>query len=198
MSSVGFGLSPASGRGISELVLHGKCQFADLTALSLARFADTPPTGASGRLDRAPTSRWCRRDDGRRSLAHRQGAAARTARARDRRGRGAARAWRPRVEAARAGIEVMLVDEHPVDNDMMAMDVPLYFGGRMDPAVRNRAAHARARGRVEPGAGRRGRRGRGRPARHLRVGRVHAGPDVHASSRRHCSAGRRPRSWLVG
>ena len=43
------------------------------------------------------------------------------------------------MEAARAGIEVMLVDEHPVDNDMMAMDVPLYFGGRMDPAVRNRA-----------------------------------------------------------
>ena len=42
------------------------------------------------------------------------------------------------MEAARAGIEVMLVDEHPVDNDMMAMDVPLYFGGRMDPAVRNR------------------------------------------------------------
>jgi sarcosine oxidase subunit beta len=43
MSSVGFGLSPASGRGIADLVLHGKCQFADLTALSLARFADTPP-----------------------------------------------------------------------------------------------------------------------------------------------------------
>jgi sarcosine oxidase subunit beta len=43
MSSVGFGLSPASGRGISELVLHGKCQFADLGALALSRFADTPP-----------------------------------------------------------------------------------------------------------------------------------------------------------
>src|SRR5258706_1437225 len=43
------------------------------------------------------------------------------------------------IEAARAGVEVMLIDEHPVDNDMMAMDVPLYFGGRMDPSVRNRA-----------------------------------------------------------
>jgi len=43
------------------------------------------------------------------------------------------------IEAARAGAEVLLVDEHPVDNDMMAMDVPLYFGGRMDPSVRNRA-----------------------------------------------------------
>lgn len=43
MSSVGFGLSPASGKAISELVLHGRCRFADLTALRLARFAHTPP-----------------------------------------------------------------------------------------------------------------------------------------------------------
>jgi thioredoxin reductase len=43
------------------------------------------------------------------------------------------------IEAARAGAEVLLVDENPVDNDMMAMDVPLYFGQRMDPSVRNRA-----------------------------------------------------------
>ena len=43
------------------------------------------------------------------------------------------------IEAARAGADVLLVDEHPVDNDMMAMDVPLYFGQRMQPSVRNRA-----------------------------------------------------------
>jgi sarcosine oxidase subunit beta len=43
MSSVGFGLSPASGKAISELVRHGRCLFADLGALRLARFADTPP-----------------------------------------------------------------------------------------------------------------------------------------------------------
>lgn len=43
MSSVGFGLSPAVGRGISELVRHGRCLFADLGALRLGRFADTPP-----------------------------------------------------------------------------------------------------------------------------------------------------------
>ena len=43
MSSVGFGLSPASGKAISELVLHRHCRFADLTALRLARFADVPP-----------------------------------------------------------------------------------------------------------------------------------------------------------
>ena len=43
MSSVGFGLSPAAGRGVSDLVLHGRCQFADLSALSLGRFAETPP-----------------------------------------------------------------------------------------------------------------------------------------------------------
>ncbi len=44
------------------------------------------------------------------------------------------------IEAAEAGIEVLLVDEHPVDNDMMAMNVPLCFGQRMDGAVRNRTA----------------------------------------------------------
>jgi sarcosine oxidase subunit beta len=42
MSSVGFGLSPAVGRAISELVQHGRCQFADLGELGLSRFADTP------------------------------------------------------------------------------------------------------------------------------------------------------------
>ena len=35
------------------------------------------------------------------------------------------------IEAARAGVEVLLIDENPIDNDMMAMDVPLYFGQRM-------------------------------------------------------------------
>jgi len=43
MSSVGFGLSPAVGKGISELARHGRCLFADLGALRLGRFTDTPP-----------------------------------------------------------------------------------------------------------------------------------------------------------
>jgi len=42
MSSVGFGLSPAVGRAVSELVRFGQCQFADLGALALGRFAHTP------------------------------------------------------------------------------------------------------------------------------------------------------------
>jgi sarcosine oxidase subunit beta len=42
MSSVGFGLSPAVGRAISDLVQHGRCTFADLGALASSRFADTP------------------------------------------------------------------------------------------------------------------------------------------------------------
>ena len=43
------------------------------------------------------------------------------------------------IEAARCGVDVLLVDENPLDNDMMAMDVPLYFGQRMQPIVRNRS-----------------------------------------------------------
>ena len=43
MSSVGFGLSPASGRAIAQLVTQGHCDFADLRQFDLARFADLAP-----------------------------------------------------------------------------------------------------------------------------------------------------------
>jgi thioredoxin reductase len=42
--------------------------------------------------------------------------------------------------AARAGARVLLLDEHPLDPELMAMDVPLYFGQRMSAAVRDRGA----------------------------------------------------------
>ena len=43
MSGVGFGLSPATGHAIQQLVTDGACDFADLTTFSLARFADLEP-----------------------------------------------------------------------------------------------------------------------------------------------------------
>jgi sarcosine oxidase subunit beta len=43
LSSVGFGLSPAAGRAIRDLVLAGACSFADLSTLTLARFASLEP-----------------------------------------------------------------------------------------------------------------------------------------------------------
>jgi len=42
LSSVGFGLSPASGRAIADLVTTGTCSFADVGKLSLNRFANLP------------------------------------------------------------------------------------------------------------------------------------------------------------
>ncbi len=42
MSSVGFGLSPASGHAIRDLVLDGVCSFADLGKLGSARFTGLP------------------------------------------------------------------------------------------------------------------------------------------------------------
>ena len=42
MSGVGFGLSPASGHAIRDLVLDGACSFTDLSKLSIRRFADLP------------------------------------------------------------------------------------------------------------------------------------------------------------
>ena len=38
MSSVGFGLSPASGRAVAQLATMGRCDFADLSQLRLSRF----------------------------------------------------------------------------------------------------------------------------------------------------------------
>jgi sarcosine oxidase subunit beta len=43
MSSVGFGLSPASGRAIRDLVLEGRCSFANLDKLSMTRFSGLSP-----------------------------------------------------------------------------------------------------------------------------------------------------------
>ncbi|HSZ51165.1 MAG TPA: FAD-binding oxidoreductase [Caulobacteraceae bacterium] len=43
MSGVGFGLSPATGHAVRDLVVDGKCSFADLGKLTLARFKETPP-----------------------------------------------------------------------------------------------------------------------------------------------------------
>ena len=42
MSGVGFGLSPASGHAIADLVTTGTCSFADLSKLGLDRFAGLP------------------------------------------------------------------------------------------------------------------------------------------------------------
>lgn len=43
LSSVGFGLSPASGRAIRDLVVDGACSFADISSFKLARFAELEP-----------------------------------------------------------------------------------------------------------------------------------------------------------
>lgn len=42
------------------------------------------------------------------------------------------------LEAARRGVEVVLVDEHPVDSALMGLDVPFHFGQRMSGATRNK------------------------------------------------------------
>lgn len=43
MSGVGFGLSPASGHALRDLVVDGTCSFADITKLGLARFKGLEP-----------------------------------------------------------------------------------------------------------------------------------------------------------
>lgn len=43
LSGVGFGLSPASGRALMQLVTQGHCDFADLSSLRLGRFDRLEP-----------------------------------------------------------------------------------------------------------------------------------------------------------
>ena len=43
LSGVGFGLSPASGRALMQLVTQGRCDFADLSSLRLGRFDRLEP-----------------------------------------------------------------------------------------------------------------------------------------------------------
>jgi len=43
MSGVGFGLSPATGHAVRDLVVDGQCSFAEISKLGLARFADLAP-----------------------------------------------------------------------------------------------------------------------------------------------------------
>jgi len=43
LSSIGFGLSPATGHAVRDLVVDGVCGFADLSSLRLARFDRLEP-----------------------------------------------------------------------------------------------------------------------------------------------------------
>jgi sarcosine oxidase subunit beta len=47
MSSVGFGLSPATGHAIRDLVIDGACSFTDIAKYSLARFSGLPADWAA-------------------------------------------------------------------------------------------------------------------------------------------------------
>ena len=42
------------------------------------------------------------------------------------------------IEAARCGLHVVLIDEHPVASALIGLDVPFVFGDRLDPAVQNK------------------------------------------------------------
>ena len=46
LSSIGFGLSPATGHAVQQLVMQGHCDFADLSTLQLQRFAGLEPDWA--------------------------------------------------------------------------------------------------------------------------------------------------------
>ncbi|HEX3984521.1 MAG TPA: FAD-binding oxidoreductase [Acidisoma sp.] len=55
LSSIGFGLSPATGHAIATLVTEGRCSFADLSTFALSRFARLEPDWAAIQGWREPT-----------------------------------------------------------------------------------------------------------------------------------------------
>ena len=44
------------------------------------------------------------------------------------------------IEAAKAGVKVVLIDENPLDMFMMGLDVPLFYGQRLMPTVQDKGA----------------------------------------------------------
>jgi sarcosine oxidase subunit beta len=56
LSSVGFGLSPATGHAIHDLVLTGTCSFADIAKLGIGRFAGLPADWRETRGWQAPVA----------------------------------------------------------------------------------------------------------------------------------------------
>ncbi len=54
MSGVGFGLSPASGHAVRDLVVDGQCSFTDIAKLSLSRFDGIEPDWREQRGWQAP------------------------------------------------------------------------------------------------------------------------------------------------
>jgi thioredoxin reductase len=57
------------------------------------------------------------------------------------------------LTAAKAGIETLLVDEHPVAGALMGLDVPFHFGGRMSAAVQQKARMVEQLVETNPGLG---------------------------------------------
>ena len=102
------------------------------------------------------------------------------------------------IAAANAGVEVMLIDEHPVDNDMMAMDVPLCFGQRMHGAVRNRAAMLERVVETNPGLASAHEAGVDVQLGTYVWGAFVNGPSVHALPVPMLGLADDRRSWLVG
>ena len=80
------------------------------------------------------------------------------------------------LEAARLGLEVTLVDEHPLDPASMGLEVPFHFGGRMTGAVRNRNSMTEAILANDPALGEAFEAGVGRSARRRRLEPRRAAP----------------------
>lgn len=100
--------------------------------------------------------------------------------------------------AARAGIRVLLLDEHPLDPELMAMDVPLYFGQRMSAAVRDRGAMLERVVRANPALEEAVEAGVEVELGISVWGAFRRGPTVRELGDAHLGVADQSRSWLLG
>jgi thioredoxin reductase len=101
------------------------------------------------------------------------------------------------IAAAKAGIEVLLVDENPVAQALMGLDVPLHFGGRMNPAVQNKPRMVERLVETNPGLGEAFERGIDVQLGVYAWGAFAKGPSLRSIAKPVLGLADEERSWLV-
>jgi len=101
------------------------------------------------------------------------------------------------LTAAKAGIETLIVDEHPVAGALMGLDVPFHFGGRMSAAVQQKARMVEQLVETNPGLAEAFERGIAVELGTYVWGAFARGPTVRALPRPMLGVADDERSWLV-
>jgi NADPH-dependent 2,4-dienoyl-CoA reductase/sulfur reductase-like enzyme len=101
------------------------------------------------------------------------------------------------LTAAKAGVQSMLIDEHPVASALMGLDVPFHFGQRMDGAVQNKARMVERLVETNPAIGEAFELGVDVQLGVYVAGAFVNGPTVHVLEKPMLALADEERSWMV-